>query len=97
LALAAVACAVLAGCVYKVRVFQGSIVDPGDLEKVEIGMTREQVAYVLGTPTVNDPFHANRWDYVFTDGTLQGERRLVVVRFSEEGVSAIETMGAPGN
>ena len=95
LALTAAACALLAGCVYKVNVFQGSIIDPGDIEKVEIGMTREQVAYLLGTPTVRDPFHADRWDYVFTSGTLEGQRRIVVIRFSAEGVSSIDITTAP--
>jgi len=94
LILAAAACAVLPNCIYQVRVFQGSIVDPGDVEKVEMGMTREQVAYVLGTPTVSDPFHADRWDYVLTDGTLEGERQLVVIRFSDQGVSAVEITAA---
>ena len=93
--LAAAAGVVLAGCIYKVRIYQGAIIDPGDVEKVEMGMTREQVAFVLGSPTVRDPFQADRWDYVFTDGTLQGERRLVVIRFSAEGVSSIDITTAP--
>ncbi len=97
LALAAAACAVLTSCIYKARVFQGSIVDPGDIEKVEIGMTREQVVYVLGTPTVRDPFHADRWDYVFTSGALEGERRIVVIHFSDEGVRSIEITPELGN
>lgn len=95
LILAAAACAVLPGCIYQVRVFQGSIINPGDVEKVEIGMTREQVAYVLGTPTVSDPFHVGRWDYVLTGGTLDGNRRLVAIRFSDQGVSAINITTAP--
>ena len=90
LVLIAAAGAMLTGCVYKVRVYQGWITDPGDIEKVEAGMTREQVAYLLGTPTVRDPFHSDRWDYVLTAGTLEGERRIVVIRFGEEGVSSIE-------
>lgn len=90
IALAAACGALLAGCVYKVRVYQGWITDPGDIDKVEVGMTREQVAYLLGTPTVRDPFHADRWDYVLTAGTLEGQRRIAVIHFSEEGVSSIE-------
>ena len=90
LAAAAAACALAAGCIYKVSVYQGSIIDPADLDKVENGMTREQVAYVLGTPTVRDPFHADRWDYVFTSGTLAGERRIVVIRFSDSGVTSVQ-------
>lgn len=90
LILIAAAGALLAGCVYKVSVYQGWITDPGDIDQVEVGMTREQVAYLLGTPTVSDPFHAERWDYVFTPGTLEGERRIVVIRFSGEAVSSVE-------
>lgn len=97
LVLIAAAGALLAGCVYKVNVYQGWITDPGDIDKVETGMTREQVAYLLGTPTVRDPFHADRWDYVFTPGTLEGERRIVRIEFSEEGVSSIEIKPVPGN
>lgn len=96
LVLIAAAGALLAGCVYKVNIYQGWITDPGDIDKVEIGMTREQVAYLLGTPTVSDPFHAERWDYVFTAGTLESERRIVVIEFSEEGVSSIETTPISG-
>ena len=29
------------------------------------GMTREQVRFILGTPLLTDPFHGDRWDYVF--------------------------------
>ncbi|MCY3815382.1 MAG: outer membrane protein assembly factor BamE [Gammaproteobacteria bacterium] len=91
----AAAGALLAGCVYKVNIYQGWITDPGDVDKVEMGMTREQVAYLLGTPTVRDPFHADRWDYVFTPGTLKGERRIVRIEFSDEGVSSIEITPVP--
>ena len=90
LAAAVAACVLAAGCIYKVNVYQGSIIDPADIDKVEVGMTREQVAYVLGTPTVRDPFHADRWDYVFTSGTLEGERRNVVIHFSNSTVTSVQ-------
>ena len=97
LVLIAAAGALLAGCVYKVSIYQGWITDPGDIDKVEMGMTREQVAYLLGTPTVRDPFHADRWDYVLTPGTLEGDRRIVMIEFSEEGVSSIKITPVSGN
>jgi predicted lipid-binding transport protein (Tim44 family) len=34
-------------------------------DKLKLGMTRQQVRYVLGTPLVFDAFHADRWDYVY--------------------------------
>lgn len=56
------------GCMtpYKMDVRQGNYVTPEMREKLKIGMTKPQVRYVLGTPTINDAFHGNRWDYVYS-------------------------------
>ena len=53
------------GCVYRANISQGNLIKQEDLEQVEVGMTRNQVRFLLGTPLVDDPFHANRWDYVY--------------------------------
>ena len=50
---------------YKMDIRQGNIVTPEMREKLKIGMTKPQVRYVLGSPTINDAFHGNRWDYVY--------------------------------
>lgn len=36
-----------------------------DVDQVEVGMTRNQVRFLLGTPMIDDPFHEGRWDYVY--------------------------------
>jgi outer membrane protein assembly factor BamE len=53
------------GCVYQANISQGNVIEQEDLDQVELGMTRNQVRFLLGTPMVNDPFHASRWDYVY--------------------------------
>lgn len=50
---------------YKMDIRQGNIVTTEMREKLKIGMTKPQVRFVLGTPTINDAFHGNRWDYVY--------------------------------
>jgi len=55
----------MSGCVYRANMSQGNIVEEEDLDQVEVGMTRNQVRFLLGTPMVDDPFHENRWDYVY--------------------------------
>jgi outer membrane protein assembly factor BamE len=50
---------------YKMDIRQGNFVTPEMREKLKLGMTRQQVHYVLGTPMINDAFHADRWDYVY--------------------------------
>jgi len=51
--------------VYKMDIRQGNFVTTDMREKLKLGMSRQQVRYVLGTPMVNDAFHENRWDYVY--------------------------------
>ncbi|MEN9902282.1 MAG: hypothetical protein RL651_946 [Pseudomonadota bacterium] len=50
---------------YRVNVQQGNVVEQKNIAQLKPGMTRDQVRYVLGTPLLQDPFHANRWDYVY--------------------------------
>lgn len=54
-----------AGCVYRAAISQGNLIKQEDLDQIEVGMTRNQVRFLLGTPMVDDPFHAGRWDYVY--------------------------------
>ena len=36
------------------------------IDQLEIGMSRSQVEYIMGTPMVRDTFSPNRWDYIYT-------------------------------
>ena len=49
---------------YQVPVAQGNIVSKSMLSKIEEGLTKAQVRYIMGTPSINDPFNKNRWDYI---------------------------------
>jgi len=53
------------GCVYRATISQGNLIEQEDLDQLEVGMTRNQVRFLLGTPMIDDPFHASRWDYVY--------------------------------
>ena len=44
---------------------QGNLLKQEDIDQVEIGMTRNQVRFLLGTPMIDDPFHEERWDYIY--------------------------------
>ncbi len=109
IALCALGAAALAGCQslqssdsflgvitpYKVEVVQGNVVTKEQAEFVKPGMSRSQVRDVLGSPLVTDPFHGDRWDYVFTIRRQGAEPQLrrVVVRFDGEALKAIDTGG----
>lgn len=53
------------GCVYRINIQQGNHIDPDAVEQLQEGMTKSQVQFLLGTPMIQDPFHTDRWDYVF--------------------------------
>jgi outer membrane protein assembly factor BamE len=55
-------------------------------------MTRMQVADVLGSPMLADPFHRDRWDYIFTirrPGT-PAQRLSVVLRFDGDRLKSVD-------
>jgi outer membrane protein assembly factor BamE len=65
-AVATVVLAITVGCtVYKTDIQQGNVLTQDMTDKLKTGMTRSQVRFVLGTPLIADPFHPERWDYVY--------------------------------
>ncbi|HEU4515897.1 MAG TPA: outer membrane protein assembly factor BamE [Steroidobacteraceae bacterium] len=82
-----------AGCVYRMDVQQGNLLDPEQVGQVEVGMTRSQVRFLLGTPMVIDSFDADRWDYIYSlrrGHERQVTRRHLVVWFDGDKVTRIE-------
>ena len=55
------------GIVYHVPVYQGNLLETKNVEQLQKGMTKGQVLQLLGTPSIADPFHSQRWDYVATE------------------------------
>lgn len=82
---------------YRIDIVQGNAVTQEQAEKIKAGLTRLQVRDVLGTPLMADPFHANRWDYIFTlrRPGAEAQRRSVVVFFEGDVVKSIEAPPLP--
>jgi outer membrane protein assembly factor BamE len=97
--LAATAAAVaISGCVYRPTIQQGNLLQLDDIEQVQVGMTRSQVRYILGTPMVSDPFEPDRWDYVYTlqrGHDTHIDRTHFVVLFEGDKVSRVERRDLP--
>jgi outer membrane protein assembly factor BamE len=82
---------------YRIAIVQGNIVTREQAALVRPGISRLQARDILGTPLVADPFHADRWDYIFTlrrQGT-EDQRRSVVVLFDGEVVKSVEAPDLP--
>ena len=89
----AIALALGSGCVYRANIAQGNLIKQEDLDQVEVGMTRSQVRFLLGTPMIDDPFHQARWDYVYyiTIGRKSATfKRWVTIVFENDIVTDIK-------
>lgn len=78
--------------VYKMTVQQGNIVTEEMIDRLELGMTKNQVRYLLGTPVLTDLFHTDRWDYTYTirRGHEKMETRPLAVFFQEDALILVE-------
>jgi len=69
----------LAGCslpgVYKIDIQQGNVVTQDMIDQLRPGMTRQQVRFIMGTPLIQDTFHPNRWDYLYSLQAAGGQRK----------------------
>jgi len=78
----------LCGCVYKLEVQQGNLIDIDDLESVNIGMTPRQVIYLLGSPVLDDPLQNDHWNYIYYKSDIENNnfQPQGVTIFFENGV-----------
>ena len=83
----------LNGCsVYKIDVQQGNTLEADKIAKLKLGMSKQQVNFLLGTALVRDPFHQNRWDYVysFTAGGSEMNKQHITLFFEKDKLTKID-------
>ena len=82
---------------YKVEVVQGNVVTREQIAGIKPGLQRSRVRDLLGSPLLADPFHAQRWDYVFVirrPGT-EPQQRSVVIMFDGDTVKSVQAPDLP--
>jgi len=74
--------------VYKIDIQQGNALEAESVNKIQVGMSQDQVLFVLGTPIIIDSFHPERWDYIylFTPGYGEQQRRQLTLLFDRNEV-----------
>lgn len=90
----------LTGCsfvdrwVYRPDINQGNYVTQDNVEKLKIGQTKEQVAYIMGSPMLTSVFGDDIWYYVFREQPQHGyvHQQTYTLIFGANGlVSDIKT------
>ena len=99
----AVLCLIITGCFssYRVEIQQGNVISAVQIEKLTPGTPRDEVRFILGTPLIEDPFHAQRWDYFYSLDPAKGEKVTqyrLSIWFEDEKIARtlVEGAGLPG-
>jgi len=81
--------------VHKASVIQGSVLEIGAVEQLQLGMSKEVVMSLIGSPSISDPFHEDQWDYIH-HSTIDGENvvhyRLTLI-FEADLLTVIDDSG----
>ena len=87
------------GCTpYRPDVQQGQVSSMNEASNLQIGMTREEVFEIMGTPLIKDSFNADQWVYVYTiskSGEAIEIEAKVTVKFDDDKVSEIMGVSEP--
>ena len=81
--------------VYKPTIMQGIILDVKEVNQLQLGMSKESVMNLIGSPSIIDPFHQYQWDYInhsTIDGEIEIRYRLRLI-FSGNLLSEIDKSG----
>jgi outer membrane protein assembly factor BamE len=86
-------------CVYRMEIQQGNFVSQEAVSQLKLGMTKDQVRFVLGTALLADIFHEDRWDYVYwrrRANSREVEERRFALFFRDGTLNLIEGDVVPG-
>lgn len=83
------------GFPYRPDVQQGNWITSEQVAQLQKGMTRDQVRFILGTPTLQDVFRTNRWDYPYFNKPGYGEEQERKFTVWFEGDSLVRWEGDP--
>jgi outer membrane protein assembly factor BamE len=80
------------GLVYKQDIQQGNVLDEDDVAQLDIGMTKRQVQVLLGSPSIQSPFHNDRWDYMntYAPRSTRPVKRVLTLRFEGDRLASVE-------
>ena len=76
---------------HKIDIQQGNVVDQEMLDQLKPRMNKKQVKFIMGTPVLIDPFHNERWEYIysFQEGGTVREQRHITLHFENDKLAFI--------
>lgn len=85
---------IISGChiVYRPSIQQGNVLLQSTIDQLKLGMTKEQVRYLLGSCVLQSPFELDRQDYIYFLKPGHGEalQRRITLIFANGHLQHIE-------
>tara|TARA_B110000914_G_C15302210_1_gene371625 strand:- start:227 stop:670 length:444 start_codon:yes stop_codon:yes gene_type:complete len=81
--------------IYKPTILQGTVLNIEEVSQLQLGMSKDAVMNLIGSPSIIDPFHQQQWDYInhsTIDGELEIRYRLKLI-FTDNLLSEIDKSG----
>lgn len=77
--------------VYTVDVQQGNVIEQDMVDQLKPNMTKRQVLYIMGSPMLQDSFHRQRWDYIYSNqpGGEPREQKQLTLIFQGDRLSEV--------
>ena len=78
--------------VYTIDIQQGNIIEQSMVDQLRPGMNKRQVLYIMGSPMLNNVFHKNRWEYLYSNQP-SGEDRVqkqISLFFENDQITGIQ-------
>ncbi|MEI6334052.1 MAG: outer membrane protein assembly factor BamE [Methylococcaceae bacterium] len=84
--------------VYTLEIQQGNIIDQAMIDQLRPAMNKRQVVYIMGSPMLDDVFHKNRWDYLYSNqpGGEDRVQKQVSLFFENDQIVSIQGDLRPG-
>ncbi|WP_348666055.1 outer membrane protein assembly factor BamE [Arsenophonus symbiont of Ornithomya chloropus] len=81
-------CSIIENFIYHPDINQGNYFTIKDLSKIKLGMTKEQIIYILGTPMLKEPFGAQIWYYILyqKNSHQKAQQKTLILTFNEKSV-----------
>ena len=90
-------CIISTSCVYRPDLQQGNLLKIENIDRIELGMTKSQIRYLLGGPVMGNPYESDRWDYIYlyqnrmnAEPSADDQRYWLIVNFEDGKVTQIE-------
>ncbi len=80
--------------VYRIDIPQGNYLEQKSIDKIQVGMTKEQVKFVLGSPVMIDAFDKDTWNYVYRFKSGRSEKfntqKSFTIKFEDDKLISAE-------